>query len=179
MKEIWTDVNGYDGKYEVSNLGRIRSNQPRYVINKGYVNKSGYLMKPMDNGRGYKYVFFSGKGFRDRQYIHRIVAFHFLKETYKKGMEVNHIDGDKSNNSVANLEWLTPLENKKHAIRTGLIDQKGSNSCKTNLTDLQALAIKRLYNNKLLTSGEIMEIFGVNRHTVLNISSGKTFDYLD
>ncbi|MDN6167577.1 MAG: NUMOD4 motif-containing HNH endonuclease [Lactococcus lactis] len=179
MEEIWKPIRGYEKDYEISNKGRIKSYRPQYVINKGYVNKDGHIMKPSNNGRGYLIVFLAGKGFRDRRYIHRLVAMHFLKENYFQGAEVNHKDGDKSNNCIENLEWLSTEDNKKHAIETGLFDQRGSKGRKTHLSDLQATAIKRLYNNKLMTSGEIMHLFDVNRHTVLDISSGKSFRYLD
>lgn len=175
LDEIWKKVDGYNGDYEVSNLGRIKSNRANYVINKGYVNKEGYIMKASDNGKGYKIIFLSGKGYRDRRYVHRLVAFHFLHDSYFEGAEVNHKDGDKNNNHVENLEWVTPKGNKIHARKNGLINLKGP----SKLTDLQVLAIKRLYNNKLLSSGEIMILFGVDRHTVLNIASGKTFSYIE
>lgn len=175
MFEVWKDIKGYDGVYQISSYGRIKSNRPRYVINKGYVNKEGYIMKPSDNGKGYKIVFLSGKGFRDRKYVHRLVALHFLYDSYFEGAEVNHKDGNKRNNHVKNLEWVTPEDNKIHARKNGLSNLKGP----SKLTDLQVLAIKRLYNNKLLSSGEIMVLFGVDRHTVLNIASGKTFSYIE
>lgn len=177
--EFWKNIDGYDGKYQISNAGRVRSYQPQYVINKGYVNTGVHFMKPNDNGHGYKYVDLNGNGFRDRRYVHRLVAEYFLPDGFKTGMEVNHKDGDKSNNRLSNLEWLTPLDNKKHAIRSGLVDNRGSKSTHTHLNDLQATAIKRLHNNKLMTTGEIMALFNVSRHTVLDISSGKSFDYLD
>ncbi|BDP47567.1 MULTISPECIES: NUMOD4 domain-containing protein [Enterococcus] len=175
MNELWMDIEGYEGVYQVSSLGRVKSNRPNYVINKGYVNKEGFIMKPSDNGKGYQIIFLSGKGFRDRRYVHRLVAFHFLKEAYFEGAEVNHKNGDKSNNTVENLEWLSSDDNKKHARKNGLTNLKGP----SKLTDLQALAIKRLYTNKLMSSGEIMKLFNVSRHTVLNIASGKTFSFLE
>lgn len=179
MDEIWKPIEGYEGDYEISNLGRVKSNRPQYVINKGYVNREGHIMKASNNGRGYLMIFLAGKGFRDRRYIHRLVATHFLWSKYFEGAEVNHKDGDKTNNCVENLEWLSSGENKKHAIETGLFDQRGAKGKLTHLNDLQAMAIKKLYNNGLMTSGEIMQLFDVSRHTVLDISSGKSFNYLD
>lgn len=179
MEEVWKWIEGYEGKYKISNFGRVKSYASRYVVNKGFVNQNGHILKSNDNGRGYKYVQLAGNGFRDRRYIHRLVAMNFLKESYKEGLEVNHKDGDKSNNKAENLEWVTSYENVQHAIKTGLFDQRGSKGRCTHLNDLQATAIKRLYNNKLMTSGEIMKLFDVSRHTVLDISSGKSFNYLD
>ena len=173
------DIEGYEGKYEISNKGNVRSRQPRYVINKGFVSRDPYLMKPMDNGRGYKYIFLSGHGFRDRRYIHRLVAMHFLPQKDEYSLTVNHKDGDKSNNTLSNLEWMTQSENNQHARETGLCDQKGAKGPRAKLTDLQATAIKRLYNNKLMDPGEIMQVFGIDRHTMINISNNKIYEYLD
>lgn len=109
MKEMWKAVKGYEGLYDVSNFGRVRS-----LIN----NK---ILKP-DIGL-YKVVTLYKNKQRKRFYIHRLVAFSFIENKENKPM-VNHIDGNKLNNNVSNLEWCTCQENNKHAFLKGL--NKGS-----------------------------------------------------
>ena len=109
MKEIWKDISGYKGLYQISNKGRVKSfrqNSPR-------------VLKNNDNGNGYLIVHFKVKNIRKPKYIHRLVSVAFIINTYNK-QEVNHKDGNKHNNSVNNLEWCTRSENIRHSFRTGL-----------------------------------------------------------
>lgn len=123
MNEIWKDINGYDGKYQISNLGNIRSFS-RW--------KNGALMKPTFCGKPgpYKKVVLVKTGRKDKkqEYIHRLVATHFIPNPDNLS-EVNHIDGDTLNNIVDNLEWCTRQYNAKHASEHGLLSlghKKGS-----------------------------------------------------
>lgn len=111
MSEIWKDVEGYEGKYQVSNWGRVR-------------NKKGEIIKPYLNHKGYEKVSLSnGINSRTNKHrVHRLVAQAFIPnpENYP---QVNHKDGNKHNNSVSNLEWCTNLQNAQHAalLRRGVI----------------------------------------------------------
>lgn len=108
VKEIWKDVCGYNDLYEVSNLGNIRMRETKY-------QKSFRVDK-----WGYACVTLRERGKDKRRFVHRIVAIAFLKNPKNKA-EVNHIDGNKLNNSLDNLEWATSAENEQHAIENGLI----------------------------------------------------------
>lgn len=114
--ESWKDIKGYKGYYQVSNHGHIRS-MPR-VLTDGRVFQ-GRELSQVSNGNGYLYVSLSSGNKSQHHYIHRLVAESFL---LNDGLlpEVNHIDGDKSNNSVENLEWISSRDNKNHAFETGL-----------------------------------------------------------
>ena len=103
MNEVWRPIAGYEGLYEVSSFGRIRS--MRY----------GYLLTP-DEARGYLRVTLYKNGTRNRQTIHRLVSKAFLPNPCNKPA-INHIDEDKSNNRVDNLEWCTQKENCNHGNR--------------------------------------------------------------
>lgn len=109
--EIWKDVVGYEGYYKVSNFGRIRS----FVLG-GY---NGCILSQTTHKQGYKRINLSDGKSDSEHLVHRLVATAFTPNPYGKET-VNHIDGNKSNNNVSNLEWATQSENNRHAIRTGL-----------------------------------------------------------
>lgn len=113
MPELWKDLDGVvenGDRYKVSNYGNVWS------------DKSNKTLRPAKGGSGYLFVGFSKRGSTSvKQYdIHRLVAKAFLKQDDPDKSEVNHIDGDKLNNNLTNLEWVTRSENRKHAYRTGL-----------------------------------------------------------
>lgn len=114
MEEIWKNVVDYEGLYEVSNLGQVRS-MPR----KGTF-RDKHILRQAKNNNGYPMVhlFKNGKG--KAIAVHRIVAKTFLKNPLNK-RDVNHIDGNKENNNISNLEWTTHTENMKHARKHNLI----------------------------------------------------------
>ena len=115
--EAWKEIESYESKYEVSNIGRVRS-MPR--------NKSGLgrsyplIMKQSSDKDGYMIVSLrtDGKSYRHR--VHRLVAGAFINNEDKKPF-VNHKNGVKDDNRVENLEWVTASENAFHAVRTGLV----------------------------------------------------------
>lgn len=115
--EKWVDVKGYENLYQVSNYGRVRS-LDKVVCggrNGGERVIKGRMISPTDNGNGYKIVGLTNEGGRVNKYVHRLVAQHFLESVAGKNF-VNHIDYDKSNNLVTNLEWCTQGENVRHSV---------------------------------------------------------------
>jgi len=126
MEEIWKDVVGFEGRYEVSNLGRIRSLPHETVIyrrkGKPYIlKKRGEILTPQARRHGYLAVWLYGnggnKGRAGKQYsVHRIVAEAFC-EPRDGCNEVNHINEDKTDNRACNLEWCNHKENSNHGTR--------------------------------------------------------------
>lgn len=114
MNEIWKDIKNYEGLYQVSNLGNVRS-LDRKVWN---YTKKGRILKQTSNNHSYFYVSLNKDGnIQKHCYIHRLVAEAFIPNPDNLP-QVNHIDFDKSNNKVNNLEWCTDIENKQHYIKS-------------------------------------------------------------
>ena len=123
MEEIWMPIKGYED-YEISSLGRVKSKE-RIAYNPAVLGDGCYrtvperIMKP-NVVKGYHCVTLRKdkkvKVFR----VHRLVIEHFGEKQPSAEYQVNHIDGNKSNNRIENLEWVTPKENTRHAIENGL-----------------------------------------------------------
>lgn len=127
MEEIWKDIEGYEGYYQVSSFGRIRSlDRTIYYIAKNKstcYNRSqtikGKIMKPLKNSCGYQRVMLSIEHRRKFHFVHRLVANAFIQNPSNLP-QVNHKDGNKQNNCVSNLEWCTCKDNINHAWEFGL-----------------------------------------------------------
>lgn len=132
-KEVWKDIINYEGLYQVSNLGRVKSLKRIITRYNGYAYCEYVLPEKIltvfCDKRGYSMTFLYKNGKRKKCAVHRIVAEAFIPNPENKP-QVNHIDGNKLNNCVDNLEWATNSENQKHAYKSGLQKPKfgGENS---------------------------------------------------
>ena len=133
MEEIWKDIEGYEELYQVSNFGRVKRVTTGRIL-KGGKNTSGYIQ-----------IYLYKQGIRDVNRIHRIVAQSFIPNPENKP-EINHIDEDKTNNRVDNLEWVTKKENTNHGTRNKRVSK--------------ALSIPIIATN--LKTGELTEFYGTN-----------------
>ena len=157
--EQWKDIIGYEGLYQVSNYGRIKN---RKRLLSPYPTQFGYFGINLVKC-GHK------KGFK----VHRLVALSFLE--YNEGREfVNHKDGNKINNSVENLEWVTKSENTKHAYDNGLkFSMRGEKHPMSKLTREQVVEIRKIGKTKLLR--EIASDYGVGTSMVWYIINNKNW----
>jgi hypothetical protein len=123
--EIWKDVKSFEGIYQVSNLGRVKSLSRNFIL-KGKVNNlhtrvvKEKILKPL-NIQGYMRVVLCKNRIKKNFQVHRLVALHFIDNPENKS-HVNHKDCVKDNNNVINLEWCTPSENSRHAMENGLFE---------------------------------------------------------
>ena len=113
--EIWKDVVGYEGVYQVSNTGKVKR-IGEYTNQTGKTWKSERILKPGCKAKGYLYVQLSKEGKASPKHVHRLVAEAFIENPDNKPT-VNHKNGNKSDNAVDNLEWTTYTENNIHSVR--------------------------------------------------------------
>ena len=112
MQEIWKDIPNYFDKYQISNFGNVKSTNYKST-------KKERIMKPTINSSGYYKIELYKNGKSNIYYVHRLVALVFIPNPENK-TQINHIDGNKTNNNVSNLEWVSVSENQIHAINLNL-----------------------------------------------------------
>jgi hypothetical protein len=174
-KEIFKDIKGYEGLYQISNLGRVKSFNKKIKHMSGYRLIKEKFIKPHLGKNGYYAIDLKNNTKREKYTIHRLIAIHFILNLENKP-QVNHINGIKTDNSIENLEWVTNLENAKHAYKTGLI-KLGERSNLSKLTDKQVLEIKERLKNK--ESHELIaKSYNVHRTSISKINQNKTRQYL-
>jgi hypothetical protein len=169
--EEWRSIPEFSG-YDVSSLGRVRSIN-RLCGNRPGITK-GKLLKPFVNKRGYLEVNLYKNSKSTAKIIHRLVAQAFIPNDNNKP-QVNHIDGNKLNNKVSNLEWMSNSENQKHAYSLGLQPSRaGESNNKATITDKDVTRLKLLYNSGKTTK-EVSELIGVSLSIVRQIIYGKSW----
>lgn len=178
MNEIWKDISGYEGLYQISNLGRVKA-LIRYKkctlknMNGGHFSKEKILKQ--GKRRKYLCVTLSNNNSKLNLYsAHRLVAIQFIDNPLKK-QYVNHIDCNTENNKVENLEWVTAKENTQHGIKYGKIKVKGSDNPSSKLTVKQVGEIRNIYSGNRGDFTRIGKLFNVSRSCITLIIKNKTY----
>lgn len=161
--EEWRDIRGYDGDYQISNFGRVKS----------FCRSKARIIEPSINGGEYLHVglYKGGKG--KRYSIHRLVAEAFIPNPDNLS-QVDHRFGMKLDNYFENLRWVTVSENTKAAFDMGLAKSaQGEDHVEAKLTNKDAVYIRE--NPDGLTMDQLAEMFGVGRTTIIDIRLGRKY----
>lgn len=170
MDEIWKSVVGLEGWYEVSSNGNVR--RVASSINNSPVRKN---LKLCRTRLGYVKVSLHDDKKMYTPNVHVLVARAFLGNA-PYGYQVNHIDGNKSNNAVSNLEYVTPQENIRHAMKLlGNYTNRGSKCGASKLTEDQVNKIISMYETGQYTHKQIAEIFNITDSNVGVITRRKSW----
>ena len=167
MEEIWKNIKGYEGEYEVSSHGRVRSLNRLSWNGVAYWMKEGRVLTPRKTKTGYLRVQLNGKDF----YIHRLVGQAFIPNPENKET-INHLDEDKSNNRVDNLQWATQSENNAWGDRIERIAAKTRGKTINNIPiaqfDLDGNFIA-VYNSAIEASKKL----GIDNSTISKAVKGR------
>jgi hypothetical protein len=161
-RELWRDVLGWEGKYQVSSLGEIR-------------HASGKQVGQWKSSQGYALARLSSP--RATVRVHRIVAAAFIQNPLQKPA-INHIDCNRSNNKAENLEWCTQTENLRHSHRLGRMQKDywtGKRSPSAVLSDDQVKTMRIMYETGRWSFSQLGEVFGVSKRCVGRAISGETY----
>ena len=153
MEEIWKDIEGFEGLYQVSNLGRVKSSYTNRIL-KGYKITGSYLG-----------VRLCKNNIKSTKKIHRLVAQAFIPNPENKP-QVNHIDVNKTNNMVSNLEWMTAKENVNHGTRN-------ERSGKTQSIPIIATNIKTGEYTEFYGSNECARQLGLDQSSITKVLKGR------
>jgi len=171
IMEEWKDIKGFEGFYQVSSYGNVKSLDRSIRTKKGTRRYRGILLNPSIGNHGYKVVNIMGIA----KCVHRLVAETFIYNPDTLRMSsVNHKDFDRHNNKVVNLEWISQKDNVLHQQKHGRICH-GEDHPGTILNDWQVRVIRKTEG---LYQKELAEVFGVSRNVIRFIRTGKSWKHL-
>lgn len=175
MKEEWRNIKGYEGYYQVSNLGRIRSVKRKLCDGK---TRRGAVVKGFPDRNGYYRIVLHKEAKMHRYMVHRLVASAFIDNPHNYPM-INHIDEDKSNNAVTNLEWCDCKYNINYGTRTKRAS--GENTKNSKLTTDNVKEIRNIYIPKSKEFGAmaLANKYGVSQSAIVRAVSKRNWKYID
>lgn len=162
MEEIWKDIEGFEGLYQVSSFGRVKSFDS---IDKLDRIRKGRVLKGIKDVKGYLLVNLYKNNIVYTKKIHRLVAEAFIPNSENKP-QVNHIDEDKTNNMISNLEWSTSKENINHGTRTDRM-------AKTQSIPIIATNLKTGKSTEFYGVSECARQLDLNRGNITSVLKGK------
>lgn len=180
IKENWVDIRGYESLYKISNTCRVIRKEFSIIDRCAKVRTySEKELKPSINSSGYKKVVLRKNGVGENEYLHRLLAIHFI-DNINKLPEVNHIDGNKLNCNISNLEWVDKSNNSKHAFDNKLRYITGYNKTilgnnTRRFSEDDVTEILTYYNDGW-TQKEIADYMGCFDSVINNIINGKSYN---
>lgn len=172
--EVWKDIQGYEGLYQVSNFGNVKSLDKQVWGGKSFYFKKGEIKKKIIGSTGYWQVMLYKNNNHKTTKVHRIVAKVFIENPNLHNV-VNHIDGNKLNNNIKNLEWCTHKHNSIHAAKSGLL--RNASYKLRRFDDMQILTMATLYKTK--NDSELYKMFNVGNKTLFpDIKRGHCYSHL-
>ena len=179
-KEVWKDIPGYEGRYQVSNLGQVKGLDYIREASNGLPFKvKGRILKTDIIHCGYHRVALSKNNKKKHFLVHRLVIESFVPNPDNKP-EANHEDCNKNNNRFDNLDWTTKLENMRHAIKNGRRDNmpnvKGEEHYAARLNNLQVRVIKKCLDE--FKNVELSTYFNVRNYIISDIRIGRTWKHI-
>jgi predicted XRE-type DNA-binding protein len=172
----WKDIKGYEGLYMVSQCGQVKSLDR--IVNGRWGAKriiKGRVLKPFKDKYGYFQAILCKNSQVKSAKAHRLVGKTFISNP-NNFLQINHINGVKTDNRVENLEWCTCAQNMAHASKNGL-KAKGENNGSAKLTEKNVLEIRSMLLQGF-TQAEIAEKFGVGQTRISDIKTGKSWNWL-
>ena len=170
MEEIWKPIPGYEGRYEVSNHGRVRS----FVTGTGSKGAVHYLKQDASHPRGYRRVTLSMNRKTEKIQVHRLVAALFIGPPPTPEHQVDHDDFNTGNNRWDNLKWVTSQENHEHSLDR---HPRGTTHGQCRLSEGDVREIRTLYANGQ-TQTAIAEQFGISQGHCQRIVKNKSWTHL-
>ena len=179
MKEIWKDILGYEGLYQISNYGNLKRSRRVKIFKDDLIRIiPEKILRGGIGGTTVKYnTILLTKNKKVKSYfVHRLVLMHFDRIP-NKGEEGNHIDFNSFNNRIDNLEWVTHSQNCIHSREKYRLSKQGEKHPAAKITDLQAIEIKRLRKQKVKHK-VIGEMFNITVQNSINIAT-RCYSHID
>lgn len=176
-EEIWKDIPGYEGLYQVSNFGRVKSMGRVSFSGPHYSTKRKYPSKVLKHRLicGYPKVPLCKDGIVTDWRVHRLVLLAFIGES---DLECNHKDGNRSNNNLNNLEYCTRSENVEHACRTGLWYHRGEKSPTAKLYEKDVINIRNMYKSGKYSMPKLSKMFGIGCSQIYRIIRRESWKHI-
>ncbi|MDB4261485.1 NUMOD4 motif-containing HNH endonuclease [bacterium] len=176
--EIWKDITGYEGRYQVSNHGRVRSldRTTNFKDGRRRVFK-GQILSTAPSVLGYPQVSLLAAGSRDQSYAHHLVCRAFHGEPPSPAHQVAHNNGKKTDNHHENLRWATPTENSSDKLLHGT-DNRGEKSASSKLTATCVHIILAMLSTGEYKQVEVANMFGVTKSLIGMIGSGQRWKHI-
>jgi len=170
-------IEGYEGIYDIDTDGNVFSLARTVCNGRGFSKLKARMLKGGIGKNGYINIGLCKKGIVKSCRVHRLIAIAFIPNPENKP-QVNHIDGNKQNNKVNNLEWVTDQENVTHAWKTGLADSCGEKRFLSKLKESEVVEIRNIYAKGSISQHKLGKIYGVGASVICEIVNNKAWKHV-